>query len=166
MREVCVLFDFILTHAPSGYREVWQFAGVGSDTSDKWYSKASTSAEKFFVRRLFLMTTGDEDPDGGGEERAAKPHAVSNRAPAPSGSWVPSDAQKRLVFGKGKAAGIEVGDLRRLLWFIGGWTDTDEIDDRGKFDRLLEVIDGIGGDPDLQAEVAKFLESNPYPVEG
>ena len=69
-----------------------------------------------------------------------------------------------MVFGKGKAAGIEVGDLRRLLWFVGGWTENDQIDDRGKFDRLLEVIDGIGGDPALQAEVAAHLASNTYPT--
>lgn len=160
MREVLVEFDYILTHAPSGTRETWRFAGVGSDTGDKWFSKASTSAAKYFLLRLFQISSGDEEPDAGGYEREGA------ASPAQNEPWAPTPAQVKLVWGKGKGNDIDFGDIRAMIWAItGGRTaEPQNIPTRANFDALITALDEVKTDPSIQERVQAFLEEYPMPT--
>lgn len=126
MHEVVVAFHFHVTHGPSGTRETFTFYGVGGDTGDKWYTKASTSAAKFFVRRMFLISAGgSEDPDAAGyeRERAPRQHQRVQQPPresAPSGPKPVSQAQLRRLYATARQHGATSEDVRRLTWVVTG----------------------------------------------
>ncbi len=63
--------------------EVWmaKWMGEATDTQDKGFAKAATSALKYFLLKTFIISTGDEpDPDKEGPAKPAKKQAA---APAP-----------------------------------------------------------------------------------
>jgi hypothetical protein len=109
MRTVNVLFRFHAVHGPSGDNDSYAFVGVGADTGDKWYTKASTSAAKFFIRRMFLISAGGaEDPDSQSHERAQ----VSKRETGPP---VITDGQRRALFAAARGKGLNEEAVRGLV---------------------------------------------------
>lgn len=54
---------FTFVDAESGEKHEVQWAGTGDDKGDKGLYKAFTGAEKYFLMKMFLISTGD-DPEG------------------------------------------------------------------------------------------------------
>jgi hypothetical protein len=155
MKEVSVLFNFILTHAASGETQTFPFVGVGADTGDKWYSKASTSAEKYFIRRLFLMTSGDEDEDKTGYERSTKPDVQFKGA-------VIGDKQRKQLFAEAKRVGLDAESIRMMVGRHNGGNESTAnlpVDVWRNIMQELKVGDGV-----LPAAV-RSVTKNP-PTEG
>lgn len=58
---------FHLIHVESGESFTLEWVGEGQDTQDKALNKAGTAGYKYFLLKLFMITTDDEkDPDGDG----------------------------------------------------------------------------------------------------
>ena len=71
-----VMFEFTFGCSESGAEYSCQWAGEADDSQDKGIAKAATSAEKYFLLKTFVLSTGDDpDPDAGtngaGDKQAA-----------------------------------------------------------------------------------------------
>lgn len=97
-----------------------RFVGTGADTGDKGIYKALTGAEKYFLMKTFLVSTGD-DPEG--DEKVDKAVAAAGAA-----------AGTRIAKGKGEAVGkggksdgittAQVAEIARLAKEAGLDADT------------------------------------------
>lgn len=167
MHEATVAFDFILTHGPSGVSERYRFLGVGADTGDKWYTKASTSAAKFFIRRMFLISAGGaEDPDGGGYERGAQ--QTQQRAARGGQQDTPiSEAQEKRLWAIAREHGVENDDVHRIVWAVtsGATTHVSELPRKkgGPYDKAVDAIEKWS--PATAEALAKYIDENPLPAD-
>lgn len=71
-------FAMTLVCADTGAQFVVPWLGEAQDSMDKGYSKAATAAQKYFLLKTFLISTGDEeDPDQGqAPQPAPQPRAT------------------------------------------------------------------------------------------
>lgn len=105
--------------------------GEGMDTSDKGVQKAGTSAEKYFLMKLFKIGDKD-DPDAGVTDNTKSEkktesmsatinsNAVPNTAPtqtAPTQIFDPPDEKPTIVPSNGDAAALHKNQLDALVWF-------------------------------------------------
>lgn len=68
-----VTFEFSFCDGETGYCEASRWVGEAMDDQDKSISKASANAEKYFLLRTFVLSTGDDqDPDASGEVNGAR----------------------------------------------------------------------------------------------
>lgn len=70
--EIVVDVDITLTCAHTGETETAVWQGVATDYTDKALMKALTAAKKSYLVFTFLVSTGDEEADAGGIERAGQ----------------------------------------------------------------------------------------------
>lgn len=56
-----ILVTYAITHGPSGQWMQMQCFGEGADNTDKQIPKATTMAEKYLLKQLFLISTGGDD---------------------------------------------------------------------------------------------------------
>jgi hypothetical protein len=119
-RLVTVEMTFTWIDADTG--EAWpvpaMFPGHGMDTGDKGLYKAMTGAEKYFLMKTFLVSTGD-DPEG--DERVDRQEAA---AEAEAGTRVTrrakSDGQQR-----GGKSTVPTATQIRELWRLFGAASMD-----------------------------------------
>ena len=168
MRTVTILFEFQITDSASGERETYPFLGVGADTGDKWYTKASTSAEKFFIRRLFLISAGgDEDPDGSSYERESKRGSgqTSDRPPK-----VVSDAQVNRLWAIARQNVEDREVVRRLVWYRtrGRTARSADLYASGKpseYDDVVAYIQNYSKyQEQYESNLSAFEKENPIPA--
>ncbi len=130
---------------------ITEWYGTGQDTGDKGFYKACTGAEKYFLFKTFLVSTGD-DPEGDEnvDKRAAEGEAVegarvsgrtSTRGQGRGGkSSVPTPVQIRELWRLFTAAKMKAPDV---LTFI---------------ERVLKIkTDAV--DPTKQGELLNFVQS-------
>lgn len=67
-----VQFEFMLVDADSGETMACTWYGESIDTSDKSFSKAGTSAMKYWLLKTFMISAGEPDADAESPERAPK----------------------------------------------------------------------------------------------
>jgi hypothetical protein len=67
-----VQFEFMLVDADSGETMACTWYGESIDTSDKSFSKAGTSALKYWLLKTFMISAGEPDADAETPERSAK----------------------------------------------------------------------------------------------
>jgi hypothetical protein len=151
-------FWFILTHAPSGERERYRFVGVGADSGDKWFTKASTSAEKYFLMRLFLLSSG-EDPDASSPESG--PAQAQARHLADEGDRLISKAQTERLWARARKVGVEEGTVRRIVDYAtaGEARDEEGVPHVGRltkahYDRVVALVERY---PREEAEAEREL---------
>jgi hypothetical protein len=78
--EVLVDVDFTLTCADTGQAETYPWQGEATDYQDKALPKALTAAKKTFLVMQFLVSTGEPEPDGAGEQFTRTGAAPAGRA--------------------------------------------------------------------------------------
>ena len=75
-----VMFEFTFGCSESGAEYSCQWAGEADDSQDKGIAKAATSAEKYFLLKTFVLSTGDDpDTDAGVNDRQAACDTFFNR---------------------------------------------------------------------------------------
>lgn len=91
------------------------FPGHGADTGDKGVYKAMTGAEKYFLMKTFLISTGD-DP-----EADEKVDTAVAAAEAAAGPRVVRGSQKGVKRGgkSGQATAAQVAEIARLAGAVG-----------------------------------------------
>jgi len=91
-------FEFTFVCADTGESKTLTWYGEANDGQDKGISKAATSAEKFFLLKTFICSTGDptDDPDSDG------------RTPEPR--------QNAKTTSKTHEAPEEVSDIGDIVW--------------------------------------------------
>lgn len=67
-----VQFEFMLVDADSGETMSCTWYGESIDTSDKSFSKAGTSAMKYWLLKTFMISAGEPDADSESPERSPK----------------------------------------------------------------------------------------------
>lgn len=67
-----VQFEFMLVDADSGETMACTWYGESIDTSDKSFSKAGTSAMKYWLLKTFMISAGEPDADTDTPERSPK----------------------------------------------------------------------------------------------
>lgn len=67
-----VQFEFMLVDADSGETMSCTWYGESIDTSDKSFSKAGTSAMKYWLLKTFMIAAGEPDADSESPERSPK----------------------------------------------------------------------------------------------
>lgn len=84
-------FSFTFADGETGERVTSTWFGEGEDSLDKGINKAATAAEKYFLMKTFMISTGkpEDDPDSGGnvgskpkQQQSAKPAQKPAQAPA------------------------------------------------------------------------------------
>src|SRR5262249_37439413 len=139
-------------------RESYGFLGVAADTSDKWFTKASTSASKYFLMRLFLLSAGD-DPDqtsGASDESPAGERPRDERPISPA-------QQKRLWAIARSDAGLDADVVHRIVWYCleGLTAEVDEIP-RERYDAVVERIRAYSRNVEAaEAALRAFEEAMP-----
>lgn len=84
--KTTVWFEFTFACGDTGATITKRWKGESIDQQDKGISKAATSAEKYFLMKTFLMSSGqpEEDADSGPAPDAGKPQRrVDTSEPAP-----------------------------------------------------------------------------------
>lgn len=67
-------FEFTFVDADTGESRTMLWSGEANDEQDKGLSKAATSAEKYFLLKTFMISTGDkEDADSGPKPQRQQP---------------------------------------------------------------------------------------------
>lgn len=111
-----VMMEFVFTDGETGEQMgPVRFPGHGADTGDKGIYKAMTGAEKYFLMKTFLVSTGD-DPEA--DEKVDKAAAASS---ASTGPRVTRSAQPGVGRG-GKsdmATEAQVNEIARLTVAAG-----------------------------------------------
>jgi hypothetical protein len=74
-KHTTATFEYTFMCGDSGEKMVLMWTGEANDGQDKGLSKAATSAEKYFLLKTFMLSTGDkqDDPDSGNEDRDEQP---------------------------------------------------------------------------------------------
>jgi hypothetical protein len=87
------VFEFTFVCADTGETMKCQWAGEAIDKQDKGLSKAATSAEKYFLLKTFMLSTGEstDDPDSSAGE-------VPNSRQIDSASWTHNEARRNDFF--------------------------------------------------------------------
>lgn len=161
-RDMIVLWRFVLTHAPSGEREEWLFPGQGADSGDKVISKTSTSAAKFFLRRLFMLSgAGGDDPD------ADSPGWTGDERPARGGRPI-SDKQERRLWAIARSeSGLSDETVNRIVWTVtrGATFRPDEIVGNELYNSVVEAIKRYPENVDGAEEaMSDFEAERPMPT--
>lgn len=126
------------------------FIGYGSDTGDKGVYKAATGAEKYFLMKTFLVSTGD-DPEA--DEKVDK-HVAGAAAATGSRTTVRRGTQPGVQRG-GKsdvATDAQRAELKHIAKDLGITTGTDLMALVGR------IITGYGETPPEWESVAAFGE--------
>ncbi len=79
-------FEFTFACGDTGNTQVCKWVGEADDSQDKGLSKAATSAEKYFLLKTFMLSTGDkiDDPDSGEDRPPTTQRQQSASEPPPS----------------------------------------------------------------------------------
>ena len=91
-------FEFTFVCADTAESKVLTWYGEANDGQDKGISKAATSAEKFFLLKTFICSTGDptDDPDSDGRTPELRQNAKTTPPAHDSGAssvTIPEDAE-------------------------------------------------------------------------
>ena len=87
---------FTIYDSESDQQIVAKWSGQGSDSGDKGVYKAMTGAVKYFLMKMFLVSTGD-DPEG-----EKTPHTTANKPTTPKATKEQQEAVVSLVMATGK----------------------------------------------------------------
>ena len=139
--------SFTLTDGESGEKHVSLFQGEGADEADKGMNKAYTAALKYFLLKTFLIPTGD-DPEAADPTPVAQRKQSEAKDNTPDGAWPDppplvrtiSRAQRKEVFDRAKAKGMQESELKALLDALTGQATTEGI----PLDKLDSVLEEIG----------------------
>ena len=89
------LFDITLACSESGESVTGQWLGESIDKQDKGFSKAATAAQKYFLLKTFIISTGDDpDPDSDGEKPKTEPTKTKKNTPPPAPAPTNGNAPK------------------------------------------------------------------------
>jgi hypothetical protein len=143
-----VMVEMLFTWINADTGEAWQhpasFPGHGMDTGDKGVYKAMTGAEKYFLMKTFLVSTGD-DPEG--DERVDRQEAA---AEAEAGTRVArrtrSEGQQ-----KGGKSTVPTSAQIRELWRLFSAAEMDGATAVAYIERTLKIS---GKHIDLEAKGA------------
>jgi len=105
-----VSLRFTLTDADDpDDREVTDWWGYADDYQDKALGKAITGAKKSYLVARFLVSTGEPEPDGAGEQRAAHSQQAAEVHPD---SRPMTDTRRRGLFALAREKGIDAEFVR------------------------------------------------------
>lgn len=137
--------------------EVWdqpsEWIGYGQDTGDKGIGKAATSAEKYFLFKTFLVSTGD-DPEGDDkvDRRAAEDGAAE-------GTRV-SRRERTEGQGRGGRSAVPTPIQIRELWRLFGVAKMKQPEVVEFIGRILKIkVEGV--DTAKRGELLNFVQSLP-----
>lgn len=81
-------FEFTFADGESGVYEVRKWSAEADAADDKGINKCATAAEKYFLLKTFIVSTGDEpdaDADGRRKQAQQRPPQQTGNKPAPNG---------------------------------------------------------------------------------
>lgn len=124
MRMATVVMSFRFIDGETGETTEHQtFVGTGADTGDKGIYKAMTGAEKYFLMKSFLISTGD-DPEG--DEKVDKAVEATSAAAGPRTTVRKADNGKVAKGGRqAMATDAQLAELKRMAKELGITTQTD-----------------------------------------
>lgn len=128
-KKTTVDFEFTFACGDTGATKSCHWRSEANDSQDKGISKAATSAEKFFLLKTFLLSSGDpvDDPDSDGR---AHPERLTDVTDDARRSWLSApDAGERI----GRL--IQMSRVR--------WSDIDNPNHfRNRFAKALRLSNG------------------------
>jgi hypothetical protein len=115
MTTMTVQMDWTITDGESGETIVLQSIGTGSDTGDKFASKATTSAMKYALLSGFLLSTGDdiERTDTSDRKPQQHPGLVDGDPKPPDRPPLERTTHENGLVGKAAASGNQDFQLRQ-----------------------------------------------------
>lgn len=129
-----VRFEFTFACGDTGATVTRNWTGEAQDWGDKGISKAATLAEKYFLIKTFVMSTGEaqDDPDSDdGRQEVVERHPASRlrkqeEQPAPDLEWVKDDTRWNALVKKAMEMwGLTLPHTRNrvmsALHVVGGW---------------------------------------------
>lgn len=111
MTTLTIVMDWTITDGITGETIVLQSIGTGSDTGDKFASKATTSAMKYALLSGFLLSTGDDIENTDTSDRQAQ-RPVGQHATAPDRPPLVRRTGENGLVGKAAASGTQDFQLR------------------------------------------------------
>lgn len=112
MTTYTIRMDWTITDGGTGETIVLQSIGTGSDTGDKFASKATTSAMKYALLSGFLLSTGDDIENTDTSDRQAQ-RPVGQHANAPDRAPLTRRTGENGLIGKVATSGTQDYNLRQ-----------------------------------------------------
>jgi hypothetical protein len=151
MRMTTVRMRFKFIDASGEETEPQEFVGTGADTGDKGIYKAMTGAEKYFLMKSFLISTGD-DPEG--DEKVDKTAAATEASAGRRTVVAKADHGKVERGGKtANANAAQLAEVKRLARELGVTSQTEMM---ALVKRVLEAA-GAVVDWETPEEFAAFM---------
>jgi hypothetical protein len=147
LTHVEMAFQFI--DASGEVSPVAVFHGDGADTGDKGIYKAMTGAEKYFLMKTFLVSTGD-DPEG--DEKVDKEAAAAGAAKGPV------RVGKSAVAGAGRGGKSTLVTSAQIKEIVGLVTKLEL--DADAFGNVIHKVTGIDTEGKTSKEIFAGLTSD------
>jgi hypothetical protein len=141
-KTACLTFvnmTFTLKDAETGEAEDRLWVGCGEDSGDKGIYKAITGATKYFLLKLFVMSTGD-DPERDGrkkDKKAARPE------PHPHVPGTIDAEQQSALIKAVEATGMPTSEAKALIKRVAG-VDSSRLIPVEKFAAVLAAVSNVG----------------------
>lgn len=114
-RLTSVLMKFTAMDGETGETFSFGMLGQGQDPGDKGSYKAETGAEKYAVKKLFML--GDEEADPEADAQTDESHAKPSKPPEPLPPPKPTAEDLKLLVDSFAPLGVTQADLEKIL----GW---------------------------------------------
>ena len=150
MTTFTVRMDWTITDGETGETIVLQSIGTGSDTGDKFASKATTSAMKYALLSGFLLSTGDDIENSDTSDRQAQ-RPIGQHTNAPDRAPLVRRTGENGLIGKVATSGTQDYNLRETP---DGWVLPFRVKDAPN--RAGQIVIAHG---DLAAALAPLRES-------
>jgi hypothetical protein len=135
MSRTLASFEYTFVDGDTGETFTVPWQGEADDANDKGTPKASTYAQKSFLLRMFMISSGADEPTsasastGGRREEPPQPPTRTNGHSAPTDDYTPATDQRKLFPGEGWLNGLRP-------WLM----QTRGIDDKAAGQLLLDAM--------------------------